>query len=117
MIVLVHNWEGLFRPIAALSRGKRRNVISQRNPLSERDLFRARLRIETELNGCIFPVGHIFANEFAELFASLRKAALHQFSENLIIAGWKLPRIARCDAHEGRVHIRLRKEHACWNTS
>src|ERR1700736_4273231 len=71
LIVLVHYREGLFRPIATVSRGNRCNVISQCNPLPERKFFPARLWIKTEFNGYIFPVVNVFANEFAELLASL----------------------------------------------
>ncbi len=71
LIVLVDYWEGLFWPIASVSRGNRRDAIGQCDPLPEREFFRAGLWIETELNGCLLPVGDVLANEFAELLASL----------------------------------------------
>ena len=79
--------------------------------------FRARLWANTEINGCSFPIGYLVANKFADLLASLRKTMAHEIFKNIIIAERELARIALRDTYDGRIHFRLRKEDARWNSS
>src|SRR4030095_676663 len=78
-------------------------------------LFRASFSIEAQTASDFIPIAHLIAEQFPQLFSSLRKTASDQFYKQLIIPLRQFQWIARQHSHDCGIDIRLREENRCWD--